>query len=62
MSRIEEDVLYRVYGEAYSSITLAGVLYSFNQYGHSFLILDARTGLHDDFVEIISEIQLNISS
>ena len=44
ISRLEEDVLYRVYGQYHSSITVAGVVYNFNQYGHNFLILDARTG------------------
>lgn len=44
ISRLEEDALYRVYGQYHSSITVAGLVYHFNQYGHNFLILDARTG------------------
>lgn len=46
-SRVEEDVSYRVYGRAYSSITVSGVTYDFYEHGHHFVVLDARTGRLD---------------
>ena len=39
-----EDAFYRVGGKPYSSIIVAGVTYKFDQHGHNFVILDARTG------------------
>ena len=52
ISRIKEDVVYRVYGQPHSSITVAGVAYNFNKYGHNFLVLDAKTGLERRFIKI----------
>ena len=49
MSRLKEDVLYRVYGQPHSSITVAGEVNTFIQYGHNFLTLEARTGSDSSF-------------
>jgi hypothetical protein len=45
LSRIKPDTLYRVDAQPYSSITVNGQLFTFDQHGLHFIVLDPKTGI-----------------
>lgn len=50
VSRIEEDVLYRLDGQPHSSISIGGQQIKFTGHGLHFVILDAKTGISCSYI------------